>query len=179
MRKDSIDQEISLQICGFRSGCRVKSLVTHCKHGHKETLQHPRWIKKDFVKCWQLAAILVLPRDVSHKLTQAHSSIRLSVFHSDTFNNIVLKLLCGTRTHALPHPAFLLSATSRLQRTGLFDVSQSVQYSAAWNGSQFLPINQLHSASRLSPSQQHQTANILPHLHFFINRTSCHLHLSH
>lgn len=62
----------------------------------------------------------------------------------------MLKLLCGTRAHTHTRsltPPFLWSGASRLQRAGLFDVSQSVQYSTAWNGSQFLPLNQLHSLS--------------------------------
>lgn len=66
-----------------------------------------------------------------------------------------------------PHPScWALSAVSRLQRAGAFDVNQSAQYSAPWNGSQLLTINQLHCSALLcsvciSPSQQHQTVNIL------------------
>lgn len=79
-----------------------------------------------------------------------------SVFHSDMFRIILCWSCCVQRTHmrSLTQPL----PVERLQPAGLFDVSQSVQYSAAWNGSQFLPINQqrvllrLHLASHLHSS---------------------------
>lgn len=60
-----------------------------------------------------------------------------------------------------------VTAVWSLRCAGEFDVNESAQYSAPWNGSQLLTINQLHysvlslPASHISTSQPHHTVIIV------------------
>lgn len=140
-----------------------------------ETLQHQRWIKKDFVKCWQLHAIFLLPHDVTHTLlTQMHTCTRPHALECvpqwHVYYNIMLKQLCTTRTHALPHPApscWAPAARRFVWRQPVCSVFSCVKWVTvlADKPAALSPP----PASRVSPSQQHQTVNIL-----VINPTGLH-----